>query len=268
MRRRGHPRHPAVLLGEHVTDFVCREFPQARLHHRADDAAAHLVKKAVAFKGECEQRPAFPDVAASEPAHGRFHFVISICRERFKIVLADKQRRGGAEGALIERARDMPGRVAQQRIHRRVVPDEIAVLFADGIETRMETFRGARCGNHPDVLREPCIEGERQFARGHPAFGARHFEMRHHAERMHTGVRPAGTVQARFPRKQFRQRRLHFFLHARAGFLHLPAFIPGAVVGNRQFEFDGARRCGVLECWMIGVLRSHYSTTPLARPSR
>jgi len=28
-----------------------------------------------------------------------------------------------------------------------------------------------------------------------------------------------------------------FFLHARAGFLHLPAFVSRAVVGNNQFEF-------------------------------
>ena len=61
--------------------------------------------------------------------------------------------------------------------------------------------------------------------------------MRHHAERVNTGVRAAGAVQSWSAGKQFCQRRLDFFLHARAGFLHLPAFVAGAVVCNDQFEF-------------------------------
>ena len=61
--------------------------------------------------------------------------------------------------------------------------------------------------------------------------------MRDHAERMNAGVRAAGAVQPRRAGKQFCQRLLDDFLHAGAGFLHLPAFVSRAVVGDNQFEF-------------------------------
>ena len=78
---------------------------------------------------------------------------------------------------------------------------------------------------------------QRQLADRHFEFGARNFKMRHHAERMNARVRAAGTVKPRRAGKQFCQRLLDFFLHARAGLLHLPAFVSRAVVGNDQFEF-------------------------------
>ena len=33
------------------------------------------------------------------------------------------------------------------------------------------------------------------------------------------------------------EKNFDFFLHASAGLLDLPAFVSGAVVGNREFEF-------------------------------
>ena len=38
-------------------------------------------------------------------------------------------------------------------------------------------------------------------------------------------------------RKHFAERRLDFFLHARADLLHLPALVGRAVVGDDEFEF-------------------------------
>ena len=62
--------------------------------------------------------------------------------------------------------------------------------------------------------------------------------MRDHAKRVDAGVRAAGTVDALHARKHFTERRLDFFLHARADLLHLPALVSRAVVGDDEFEFQ------------------------------
>ena len=83
---------------------------------------------------------------------------------------------------------------AKQRIHGRVVPDEIAVLLARRVEPGVKFLLRARSRQHADVFRQPGVEGQRQLADGHFEFGAGHLKMRDHAERMNAGVRAAGTV--------------------------------------------------------------------------
>ena len=66
---------------------------------------------------------------------------------------------------------------------------------------------------------------------------------------MHPGVRAAGAMQPGRAGEQFGQRRLDNFLDAGAGLLHLPAFIPRAVVSNDQFVFHSLLRT------LAGVIR-------------
>ena len=77
-------------------------------------------------------------------------------------------------------------------------------------------------------------------------------EVRDHAERVDAGIGPAGAMDAGMAGKQLRQRGLDLLLHAGADLLHLPAFVAGAVVGDGQFEFQGA----------------HYGSRPAPSKSR
>ena len=132
----------------------------------------------------------------------------------------------------------MPGAILQQRIHRRMIPDKVTILLAGGVKARVKFFRRAHRRQHADVVRQKSIEREREPGDGHLEFRARNLHVRHHAERVDAGVRAAGTVDAFHARKHFAERRLDFFLHARADLLHLPALVSRAVVGDDEFEFE------------------------------
>src|SRR5258708_19962384 len=77
--------------------------------------------------------------------------------KRAEVVLANKRAGGLAHGGKIKHPRHMPGGMANQRIHRRMVPNEIAILLAFPTEAPLKTGRPAHRGNHPDVLRQPRI---------------------------------------------------------------------------------------------------------------
>jgi len=98
-------------------------------------------------------------------------------------------------------------------------------------------FRHAHRRENADVVRQKGVQREREPRDGHLEFRAWNLDVRHHAERMDARVRAAGTVDALDARKHFSERRLDFFLHARADFLHLPALVSCAGVGDGQFEF-------------------------------
>ena len=175
---------------------------------------------------------------ARERAHVGFHFVTARAREGFEIVLAQKQFRRRPHPGQVQLHRKMPCAFLQQRIHRRVIPDKVAILLARRVKARMKFPRHARRRHDADVVRQKSIEREREPGDRHLEFRARNRHMRHHAERVDPGICAAGTVDAPDARKHFAERRLDFFLHARAGFLHLPALISRAVVGDDQFEFE------------------------------
>src|SRR5258708_2196134 len=78
VRGRRHPGGAAIFGGEHVGNFMGIDFALADLHERANDAAAHLVEKSIAFDHEGEQMTALADVAARHRANSRFHFVTAI----------------------------------------------------------------------------------------------------------------------------------------------------------------------------------------------
>src|SRR5450432_3154643 len=132
----------------------------------------------------------------------------------------------------------MPRAVLQQRIHRHVIPDEVAILLARRAEARVKFLWHARGGQHADVGRQKGVEREREAAGRHLKFGVRNLYMSDHAERVNTRVRAAGTMDALHTGEHLAERRLDFFLHAGTNFLHLPALISRAVVRDDEFEFE------------------------------
>src|SRR5258708_5425417 len=123
VRGGGHARNAAVLAGEYSFDVPDGYLMLADLRQGPNNAPAHLVEKTVPFDDEGEERPASFDVATVEGADGGFHFVIAGGGEGFEIVPAQKKTGGGAHRAEIQRTRHVPRLVAQQRIHRRMVPN-------------------------------------------------------------------------------------------------------------------------------------------------
>src|ERR1019366_2840893 len=129
LRRRAHSCHATVFLRQHPLDFVRREFAQSGLDQRPDDAAAHPVQETVAFNDKLDQPAAMADVASCYPAHGGIPLVTPAPGEGLEIVPADKQPDAAAQDIEIEFSGHMPGGMANQRIHGRMVPYKIAVLL-------------------------------------------------------------------------------------------------------------------------------------------
>jgi len=79
--------------------------------------------------------------------------------------------------------------MAKEWIHCRVVPNEIPVLFARGVEPCMKIpFReGRSCDS--DIIGKMRVEGENQLAGIDAALSGGNVEMRHHRKRVHSGVR-------------------------------------------------------------------------------
>ena len=151
---------------------------------------------------------------------------------------SDKHGGGAAHRGEVERQRHMPGLGAEQGVQGRVIPDEVAVLFARGIEARMKAGPRARGREHADVRRQIRVQGEGKFLHRHAEFSAGKLHMRHHAERMNAGVGAAGPMHATRLTEDFLQRLLHALLHAETGLLHLPARVVRPVVGDDEAELQ------------------------------
>lgn len=237
MRRSAHAGSGAVGFGEHGFDIVRGEFSSADLDEGTDDAAAHFVEEAVAFDVEGNALAGFFKIATGEGAHGVIDLVAMIGREGAEIVFAHEHFRGGAHGVDIEFAGHMPGVGAEQGIHRMMIPHEVAVLFAGGIEAGVERFRGAGGVEYADVIRQEGIQGDGEADDGHLELGGGDLEMGDHAEGMHAGIRTAGAMEPGLAGKIAGEDFLDLLLHAGANLLELPALVGGAVVGDDEFEF-------------------------------
>ncbi len=101
VRGRAHAGGAAIGFGEHGFNFVGRKFSVANLHERADDAATHLVEKAIAFDDESELRTGFFERTTRQGANGAIHFVFVRGGKGFEIVFADEQFSGGTHGGII-----------------------------------------------------------------------------------------------------------------------------------------------------------------------
>ena len=87
----------------------------------------------------------------------------------------------------------MPLLAKTQWIMRRIIPNSVAVLLTDGVETGVEIRLGLRGRRHPDIFRQVRIGRQNQFVRGHPPFGSGHIEMHRHPPGMNSGIGATGT---------------------------------------------------------------------------
>ena len=233
-----HAGGAAVGLGEHGFDLRGGKSSVAALHERADDAAAHLVEKAVAADDDGDILAAAFYIAAGEGAHGAFHFVGMIGGKGFEVVFADEQFRGGFHLGEIDRARNVPRAPGEQRVHGVVVPDVIAIFFAARMEAGVEFGGGAFRVQHADVFRQKGVQRDAKARDGQLVFRLGYLKVRDHAERVHAGVGAAGAVEAGLAGEIAGEHGFDFFLHANADLLHLPALVSRAVVGDGEFEFN------------------------------
>src|SRR6266704_3696958 len=125
--------------------------------------------------------------------------------------------------------------MVQQRIHGRMIPDRVTILFAGGVETSVESRTGACSRNDPNVFRQPGIERQSELAGRRFPLLIRRFEVSDHAEGMNAGIGAAGAMETRMTGKKFREGCLDLFLDTGPGLLHLPAFVTGAIVGDDEF---------------------------------
>ena len=237
MGGRAHAGGGAVGFGEHGFDVVRGKVGAADLDEGADDAATHFVQEAAAFDEEGDGLAGFFKIATGEGADGVLDLVTMVGGEGAEIVSAHKHLGGGAHGCEIELARDVPGVGPEQGIHGVMVPHEVAVLLAGGIEAGMKFLRGARGVEHADIGRQEGVERYGEAGGGHLELGGGDLKMGDHAEGMHAGVRAAGAVESWLAGEIAGEDFLDFLLHAGADFLDLPALVGGAVVGDDEFEF-------------------------------
>ena len=239
MRRGRHPGHAPVLACQDVFDFARRDFSLPNLHQRARDAPAHLVKKAISLDDERHQRAAPFDVATAPPCAPWIPpRNCGVAAKDLKSCVPGKILRRRAHRRQIQRTRHLPGLPAQQRVHRRVVPDKITILFACRVEPRVKIFRRAtRADTTRTSSGSQALSASASFAPVILTFRARHLHMRHHAQRMHARVRAARTVDSR-PRRETVSPAPPRPVAGRPCRFSAPASPVGrAVVGDGQLEF-------------------------------
>jgi len=98
-----------------------------------------------------------------------------------------------------------------------------------------KSWREHGAAEHADVS-APALSATLELARRHPAFRGRRLEVRDHAERVHAGICPAGTMDTGMARNNFASAGLDFPALPSAVF-HLPAFVLGAVVRDGELNF-------------------------------
>ena len=82
---------------------------QPHVHHRAYEHADHVVEKPVGFDVEAHAPALGPDLPlGAQQAAAIVWFGRALRRERAEVVLAQKQRRGGAERRGVQRAPERP----------------------------------------------------------------------------------------------------------------------------------------------------------------
>ena len=83
-----------------MIDRFRRKPPLARLHHRAHDAAAHLVEKSPAFENEGDLRPAAADLAAGQRADRILQDPAAVRSKGAEVAPPDETAAYGASGTV------------------------------------------------------------------------------------------------------------------------------------------------------------------------
>lgn len=238
MGRSGHARVLPGSLIQDLGNILCAFFASTDLMECTDDGSAHLVEKSIAFHDDGDERTRCLEVAAKKRAHGIFTFVVLIGGQRSEIVFPDKTLGCLPHAVEIQLHRNMPCERAEKGIGSAVVPDLIAVLFALTVESRVESNGNSTSVNDADVIGKKGVQGQRDLSDRHVKLRLRNCHMSRHAQSVHTGIRPAGSVDSCDGRKETLESLFDSLLDGDAVFLSLPALVVSAVVGDRQFQFD------------------------------
>ena len=129
---------------------------------------------------------------------------------------------------------------------RRVVPNPVAVLFTAGGKAGVKALGRPGCREHPDVLRQPRVEGENELPGSEPPQHPRHIKVGAHSGRMNPGIGPAGSGNPRPAGKQLREGFFDPLLDRKIGRLTLPSGIRRPIERNNQAKAHVIRRQNLL----------------------
>ena len=138
VRWRSHPREAAIFPGKHSLELVGLEFSEPDLHEGPGDAAAHFVEKTVPLDNESDERSFLFYFTSKEGSHGGGTGVAGIGSKGAEIMFAEEMNCSLGHELAVQRTRHMPGGVAEQGIHGGIIPNDITILLAGGIEPGVE----------------------------------------------------------------------------------------------------------------------------------
>src|SRR5688500_16700548 len=182
----GRRRHPGLC-----PRTALEELPDtlgADLEHRPDERAHHVPQERVGRNGEVKLVPApFPRGRADLPAED---LVLGFRRrERREVVLAEKQRRAGVQGGLVERSRPPERATSAKRRAFATGQHDVAVRASGRAESSVEAVWRLLCADDADVARKSGVERLRE---PRDRWAGVRVEARDLAGRVHAGVRAAG----------------------------------------------------------------------------
>ncbi len=253
---RGDARGTGGVGLEEFGDGICRFESGANTEDEANERAHHLIEEAVALDAEADLRTPLGHLKGIDGADGRGDGAVGVGREGFKVVGADEVLEGAAHGIHIERAHDMSIVEAMGGREDTRVPNIVAVLFAFGIEARMEVGGDLFTAQHADVGRQASMGVECHFE---AAFGHAGDEVA--VKDLSTGVNAmvGAATAVDINLVGFNNTGEDLFdglLHADVTGLCLPTIVGGAVVGTNHFKASLLyfHRCAVVYhlCNLIG----------------
>jgi len=153
-----------------------------------------------------------------------------------------KSFRCSPEDFQIERLRNVPGPTNLQWMKNRVVPNAVAVDFANGGVLSMKFCRCQLASNHANFGRKMSIHGRYPVREAH--FLPGHLDMRHLSEGMNSGIRSSSPVQFNRGRHDLRESPLQVILNSVLIRLTLPTAKWSAVIGDGQLQaFEWRAHC-------------------------
>src|SRR5438046_9317908 len=90
----------------------------------------------------------------------------------------------------------MPGQMTKQWIHRRRIPDGVAILLSGRIEPGVEARLRQSYAHHSNIRRRLGIDREGELHRRHFEFGMRKLNVAHDAERINAATGPTDTINS------------------------------------------------------------------------
>ena len=235
----GGPGQAALFLAEDLLHTLRAALAQPRLHQGAGQNPHHVVE--VAVRREGEQHPAaLPlDPAGPQGADGISPFGHRGARrtEGGKVVPARQPGGGCLHDLQVQRRRDPVGVFRLKGALHRAVPDAIAVGLPVGGVAGVEALGHLLGLQHPDVRRQPEIQGQRQLFQGEVQPLAP--EIQGIFQGMDAGVGAAAALDVGPQAQQRGQGLLKDPRHRDPVFLHLKAVVGGALEAEGEQDVHG-----------------------------